>query len=49
MATMPRDTRLLGFSLEDGIATVDLSGEFIENRPRMELAERMTIYSWSIR
>ncbi len=45
VATMPRDTRLLGFSLEDGIATVDLSGEFIENRPRMELAERMTIYS----
>lgn len=45
VATMPKSTRLLGFQLEDGVATVNLSEEFMENRPRGELQERMTLYS----
>jgi len=43
--TMPKSTRLLDFRLEDGIATVNLSEEFVTNRPRTELGERMTLYS----
>ncbi len=45
LATMPKATRLLNFQLEDGIATVDFSSDFLTNRPRTELGERMTLYS----
>ena len=43
--TIPQGTRLLGFRVEDGVAQVDFSSEFIENKPATELGERMTIYS----
>ena len=45
VATMPKSTRLLEFRLENGIATVDFSDEFVSNRPRTALSERMTLYS----
>lgn len=43
--TIPRGTRLLGFAVSNGLATVDLSEEFLINKPQTELAERMTVYS----
>ena len=43
--TIPKGTRLLGFTVENGLARVNLSEEFVTNQPKTELGERMTIYS----
>ncbi len=46
IATMPEGTSLLGLELgEDGVCTVDLSSEFLYNRPATGLMERMTVLS----
>lgn len=44
-SAIPAGTRLLSCATEDGVCTVDLSGEFYENRPRTALGERLAIYS----
>lgn len=43
--TMPLGTRLLGVEVVDGVCSVNLSAEFLENAPRTDLAQRMTILS----
>lgn len=43
---MPEGTRLLSCATgEDGVCTVDLSGEFYENRPDTALGERLVLYA----
>lgn len=43
--TIPQGTRLLGFRVENGVAQVDFSSEFVENKPESELGERLTLLS----
>jgi len=46
LATIPEGTKLLSVSVaDDGTCTVDLSSEFLLNKPRTELLERMTVFS----
>lgn len=42
---IPAGTRLLSCRTENGVCTVDLSAEFLENRPDTALGERLAIYS----
>lgn len=42
---IPAGTRLLSCSTENGVCTVDLSADFLENRPQTALGERLAIYS----
>lgn len=42
---IPTGTKLLSVSVENGICTVDLSSEFIQNAPTDFASERMAIYS----
>jgi len=44
-ATMPKGTRLLGVSIKDGLAEVNLSKEFVDNHPGGSAGERLTVYS----
>ncbi len=44
-SVMPAGTRLLSINVENGLCTVNLSSEFLENRPDNESAEALTIYS----
>lgn len=44
-ATMPKGTRLLGVSIRDGLAEVNLSKEFVDNHPGGSAGERLTVYS----
>lgn len=44
-STMPAGTRLIKATTYDGLCTVVLSSEFIQNRPRNPLKERMCIFS----
>ena len=43
--TIPDDTELLGITIRDGIANVDLSIEFIDNHWGGSAGETMTVYS----
>ena len=43
--TIPEGTELLGLTVSDGIAAVNLSSAFCENRPDTEAGEWMTVYS----
>ena len=45
VATMPTGTTLLGVSITDGIADVNLSKEFVDNHPGGSAGEKMTVYS----
>ena len=46
LPTIPEGTELLGLTVEnDGNCTVDLSSEFLYNRPDTGFLERMTVYS----
>lgn len=45
VATMPEGTVLRNLSVEDGCCTVDLSAEFLYNKPTAGLMERMTVLS----
>ena len=42
---IPAGTRLLSCSTAEGICTVDLSAEFLKNRPDTVLKERLAVYS----
>ena len=44
-SSIPAGTKLLSCSTADGVCTVDLSGEFLENRPATALGERLAVYS----
>lgn len=44
-ATIPEGVRLLGVSIKDGVADVNLSKEFVDNHPGGSAGERMTVYS----
>lgn len=44
-SSIPAGTRLLSCSTADGVCTVNLSGEFLENRPETALGERLAVYS----
>lgn len=44
-APLPKGTTLLGVSVADGLCEVDLSEEFLKNRPANAFAERMAIFS----
>lgn len=44
-AVIPEGTKLLSCTTEDGICTVDLSGEFMVGKPAGALEERLVIYS----
>ena len=43
--TIPEGTELLNIAVEDRICVVDFSDEFLDNRPRNALGERMTVFS----
>lgn len=43
--TMPLGTELLDFAVSDGVCSVNLSGAFLTNAPRTDLAQRMTVLS----
>lgn len=43
--SMPEGTRLLSVEQKNGICTVDLSREFVDNRPMTASGQRMTVYS----
>lgn len=43
--TIPAGTRLLGVKIENGLASVDFSREFVDNHPGGSAGETMTIYS----
>ena len=45
LSPLPPGTRLLSCSTENGLCTVDLSREFLDNRPDTALGERLTIYA----
>lgn len=45
VATIPTGTKLLGIVVEDGLAKVDFSEEFIDNHPGGSAGEEMTVYS----
>ena len=45
VATIPADTTLLGVSIRDGVAEVDLSREFVDNHRGGSAGEKMTVYS----
>ena len=42
---IPQGTSLLEISVENGICTVNLSSEFLQNAPESFASERMTVYS----
>jgi germination protein M len=44
-ATIPEETKLLSVEVKAGVATVDLSKEFIDNHPGGKTAEQLTLYS----
>ncbi len=44
-ATIPQGTMLLNVSVVDRVCLVYFSAEFLQNRPRDELSERMTVFS----
>ena len=44
-ATMPAGTTLLGVSIKDGVADVNLSKEFVDNHSGGSAGEKMTVYS----
>ena len=44
-ATIPKGTVLLNVSVVDRVCLVNFSAEFLQNRPRNELDERMTVFS----
>ena len=44
-SALPSGTRLLSCATADGICTVDLSSEFLDNRPSTALGERLAVYS----
>lgn len=44
-SAVPAGTRLLSCSTAEGICTVNLSAEFLENRPGSVLGERLAVYS----
>lgn len=44
-ASVPEGTKLLSAVVRNGVCTVDLSGEFVENRPRSASEQRLTVYS----
>ena len=44
-ATIPKGTMLLNVSVVDRVCLVNFSSEFLQNRPREELDERMTVFS----
>lgn len=43
--SMPEGTKLLSVEQKNGICTVDLSREFVDNRPLTASRQRMTVYS----
>lgn len=43
--TIPLETRLLDLEVSDGVCSVDFSREFLDNAPRTDLAQRMTMLS----
>lgn len=43
--TIPAGTRLLGIRVENGLAYVDFSREFVDNHPGGSAGETMTVYS----
>ena len=43
--TIPKSTVLLNVSVVDRVCLVNFSAEFLQNRPRDALAERMTVFS----
>lgn len=43
--TIPKGTELLSVKVADGVCVVDLSVEFLSNKPQTHAAERMTVYS----
>ncbi len=45
VATIPAGTRLLGISIRDAVAEVDLSKEFVDNHAGGSAGEKMTVYS----
>ena len=44
-STIPKGTMLLNVSVVDRVCLVNFSAEFLQNRPRDALAERMTVFS----
>ncbi len=44
-SAIPAGTRLLSINVENELCTVNLSSEFLENKPNNESAEALTIYS----
>lgn len=44
-SAIPAGTELLSCRTEGGVCTVDLSGEFLENRPDTALGERLAVWS----
>lgn len=42
---IPEGTKLLSVNTKDGLCTIDLSGEFVDNSPGGTASERMAIYS----
>lgn len=45
LPTIPEGTKLNSISVKDGVATVDLSKEFVENHMGGRTAEQLTLYS----
>lgn len=45
LPTIPEGTALLNVSVLDGVCLVNFSYEFWQNRPKEQLAERMTVFS----
>jgi spore germination protein GerM len=45
LATIPAGARLNGITIKDGVATVDLSREFVDGLPGGSASERMAVYS----
>lgn len=43
--TVPLNTTIRDLGITEGVCNVDLSGEFLRNSPKTELAQRMTILS----
>jgi len=42
---IPEGTKLLSVNTKDGLCTIDLSGEFVDNSPGGTASERMAVYS----
>ncbi len=45
VSAIPYGTKLLSINVENGLCTVNLSSEFLQNKPETESAEALTLYS----